>query len=441
MANVLVIGSGLGGAFTALVLKHSGLNPTLYDQVNIVDKIQSSQGDAAAVFFGDVGGSIAIYNNGLRVLERYGLIEEIYAAAHSSTPHMNFMKMDGTDPIRYTRKAENGLPMVQILRTTLHNIMMRAAQRAGVRCFTGKRIVDLTESRDSVTVSFADGTQATGDFVVAADGIHSATRHMLFPTCKAPVFYAKGYVGIFDRKTIDGERVEYPNPLGLYSDGVIGCAMYASHIGEERGGWTLVLLEDKKAGDQDNVDWVPIKVKDLPKEAEKLAVIVESWGAAQCVINTVRHATRITPVTVWDLPDLPSFYKGRVLLLGDAAHGTIPTLGQGLGQALEDAGALGQLLAEFPDAKKDYKTIFEIYEKVRLPHTHAAAKGARDIGGRLKSNNKVQAVIGRYIMKGIMWYRNKYGHFDAFVQYDYTQDVAAAIAEHRSTQRVASAAV
>ncbi|KAJ3021686.1 UNVERIFIED_CONTAM: hypothetical protein HDU68_009512 [Siphonaria sp. JEL0065] len=436
MANILVIGSGLAGAFTALVLKESGHNPTLYDQVNIVDKMQHADGDASVVFFGDVGGSIAIYNNGLRVLERYGLIEEVYAAAHSSTPHMNFMKMDGSDPIRYTRKAENGLPMVQVLRTTLHNIMMRAAQKAGVRCFTGKRICNVQEHDDSVTATFSDGTSATGDFLFAADGIHSFTRHMLFPDAKAPVFYARGYVGIFDRKEVDGEKIEFQHPLGLYSDGLVGCAMYASHIGEERGGWTLVLLQDKPAGETDNKDWVPVTVADLPREATKLATVVESWGSHKSVVNTVKYATRITPVTVWDLPDLASFYKGRVLLVGDAAHGTIPTLGQGLGQGLEDAGVLGQLLGEF-DLKTEYKTIFELYEKVRLPHTRAAAKGARDIGGRLKAHNKVQAFVGRHIMRGIMWYRNTYGHFDAFVEYDYRLDVLQAVAEYKK-QRSAS---
>ncbi|KAJ3058416.1 hypothetical protein HDU99_006812, partial [Rhizoclosmatium hyalinum] len=115
-----------------------------------------------------------------------------------------------------------------------------------------------------------------------------------------------------------------------------------------------------------NTDWSP--VKNLSEERGNLARDAESWGFKRNIVDNIRVAKQLTPLIVLDLPDLPQYYSSRVVLIGDAAHGILPTNGQGLNLALEDAGTLGDLFGYFKTAQDPVPRVFELYEKIRKPH-------------------------------------------------------------------------
>ncbi|KAJ3285476.1 hypothetical protein HDU79_007320, partial [Rhizoclosmatium sp. JEL0117] len=175
--HALIVGSGLVGAATAIALSQVGIESTLYDQVDLVQAALNSGGAPVAVDFGDSGGSVVLAASGLRVLRTLGLLDEVMAASLPSKTTYWF-KIDGSAPIaldaaNVNRKAGETdpalQPPVQILRSKLHSILMQACHKAGVRCFTGKKLSGVVEEEQGVTAKFADGSSATGDFLIGAD--------------------------------------------------------------------------------------------------------------------------------------------------------------------------------------------------------------------------------------------------------------------------------
>ncbi|KAJ3078565.1 hypothetical protein HDU99_000517, partial [Rhizoclosmatium hyalinum] len=160
-------------------------------------------------------------------------------------------------------------------------------------------------------------------------------------------------------------------------------------------------------------------------ESALLADEVASWGTNANVVKCIRHAKRIAPVNLYDLPDLSSFHKGRVILVGDAAHGTVPMAAQGLNQAIEDGGVLGDLLGHFQDT--DYKRAFELYDQIRVPRTHMCASNARGTWNRMKADNAIQAKIGRFMMRLVFTIMRIFGKDDEMFYHDFRDDVSAAV--------------
>ncbi|KAJ3278614.1 hypothetical protein HDU79_001428, partial [Rhizoclosmatium sp. JEL0117] len=184
MPTVIIVGSGLVGAATALAFHQVGIKCTLYDQVNPVEAVM----DGRAIEFGASGGCVSIQAGGLRVLKTLGLLDECIEKGQPH-PYLSFSKINGSSQIvadarTSNKKAGETDPKLQtplqILRSTLHNILMRACHRVGIKTLINKKLLDIKQNSDSVTVTFVDGTEATADLLIGADGIHSATRRKVF---------------------------------------------------------------------------------------------------------------------------------------------------------------------------------------------------------------------------------------------------------------------
>ncbi|KAI9342272.1 hypothetical protein BDR26DRAFT_967517 [Obelidium mucronatum] len=430
MSKVLVIGSGPAGVLTAIALKRQGLEPTLYDKVEPLAALKEAAvaGDVPTIQFGEVGGSVSLYGNGLRALRNLGLhaaIEELRSIDTFKTMH--FMLMDGTDHIvrKVSTTKPGELPPFVVYRSLFHAVLMRAAHSLGIRSYSGKKIQNLIQDASGVTVEFEDGTAVSGDLVVGADGIHSKTRRLVFESAPKPICFGTGYLGVLDRGVVaDGTTtVDFEHDMGLYMDPLKGNHIYFNRCGVVEGSFAVLDLNFSTI-DQELDEWRP--VTNLPKEAEKLAATVDSWGAPKCVGMCIRNAKRITPVNLYDLPDLPILYKGRVVFVGDAAHGTLPTYGQGLNQAIEDAAALGDLFGHFKEAE-DYSKVFEIYNKVRLPRVHKCAELSRGVAARFRAASPFAMRVGRFIMKVIFTITNMLELNDAILYHDYRKDLVEAV--------------
>ncbi|KAJ3061898.1 hypothetical protein HDU99_005405, partial [Rhizoclosmatium hyalinum] len=230
--------------------------------------------------------------------------------------------------------------------------------------------------------------------------------------------FGTGYVGVVDLgERPDGTVVDFKHNAGIYGDPLNSRLIAGARCGKDVGAFFVVDLNPKKLFDAGD-DWRPFS--DLPKESALLADTVASWGADQSVVNCIRYSKRVTPANLYDLPDLKTFYKGRVVLIGDAAHGTIPFYGQGFNQALEDAGVLADLMGHFQD---DFKTAFEKYDQIRIPRTRLCSETARKTGSRMKASSKAEARIGRFIMRMVFTVQNAFGFDDEVYYHDFRQDV------------------
>ncbi|KXS21663.1 hypothetical protein M427DRAFT_275936 [Gonapodya prolifera JEL478] len=114
---------------------------------------------------------------------------------------MYLMLMDGSDRIRQNFANHDGelSKDVQILRSSYNRILMSRCSKAGIPFHANKCVAEVQQTETQVTVTFTDGTTATGDFLIAADGINSKLRTLLFPEEKPVQRSGIGFVGLFDQ--------------------------------------------------------------------------------------------------------------------------------------------------------------------------------------------------------------------------------------------------
>ncbi|KAJ3350936.1 hypothetical protein HDU83_009355 [Entophlyctis luteolus] len=404
--NVIVVGSGLVGVSLALALAKAGHHPTLYDQVDLVQTaLEAKPGTLATVDFGDVGGSVMVQAAGMKVLKSLGVFDEVDAAGKRATS-ITYSKIDGSsqyglDPGAIASSEPDPslrLP-IQILRGKLHHILTVACQKLGVKMFTSKKILSLEQTETGVTCKFTDGTTAYGDLLAGADGIHSKTRRLLFgEELKARFIGNIGYIGVCNTKehniTIDKE-------CAFYIDRFHKRDMMTFKVSDDRDAFFVGTFAEPDAEATD--DWRPYS--DLPKHSALLSAMVKSWGVPKSCVSLIEKAYRVTPATMYDLDDLPSFVKGRVFLIGDSAHGMPTNAGLGLSTGLMDVGVLYELMQKFPEPSQ-IDTVLSYYNKLRVEHSHAIAAESRGMAKQTYSDSKFGAAVGHLVFRFVCFGMN-----------------------------------
>ncbi|WP_199512077.1 FAD-dependent monooxygenase [Nucisporomicrobium flavum] len=314
--SVLVVGAGAAGAATAILLADGGVSVDLID----------IRPDAGAT-----GSGITLQGNALRVLRSLGVWEEVRSQGYA----FDSLGLRAPDPhgtliaeFDDLRTGGPDLPAtVGMYRPDLARILMTRAAAAGVKVRYGTTYTALSQDDAGVDVTFADGSAGRYDLVVGADGIRSWTRRMLGINLET---HSVG-MGIWRAFTARPASVTRTD---LYYGGRCYIAGYCP-TGEDS--LYAYLVED--AQDRSTLS---------PQEA--LAVMRDLAQAYHGPWDDIRE-TLTDPARVnytWFeshvLP--PPWNRGRVVLLGDAAHACPPTLAQGAAQALEDAAVLAELLLD-----------------------------------------------------------------------------------------------
>ncbi|KAJ3030311.1 UNVERIFIED_CONTAM: hypothetical protein HDU68_009464 [Siphonaria sp. JEL0065] len=433
--KVSIIGCGLNGAALALALKQHGHEPTLYDKFDIAEAIQAANGGPISMGFGDVGGGVLIQANGLRMLKKLGVLHKVIAAGYIKTDQLEFSKIDGSSPIflNLASKLETDPELqhsVQILRSKLHNILMVECQALGVRVFTSKKLLSLQETETEVVCSFEDGTSAASDLVVGADGMHSATRRQIFgEDSKAEFTGVVGYLGVTKLGPGGqfGEIAEFDKSLHISTDRINRKEVTLCKVNEETISFTVTEFSEPDS-DMSSGTWRPYS--NLPKESARLATLVESWGVSKNSVSCIRNASRITPMAIYQLPLLPTFSKGRVVLVGDAAHGMRPNVGQGLSMGLEDVITLVGALNAFA-VPEDLDKALTVYNNVRLPRIQRMLNDAQMVADSTYTDSPFKGKVLHFVTRVMISASNFFHTNDKLVAYDPTEDVATAVAEFK----------
>ncbi|MEU7863742.1 FAD-dependent monooxygenase [Nonomuraea sp. NPDC049141] len=350
--KALIIGCGIGGPATAMALRAAGIDAAIFEAYQ--DKAEG------------VGSFLNVASNGLDALRVLGAHRGVMAAG-IPTPHMVMWSGSG----KRLGEVANGLPLDDgtvshtILRSDLYRIVRDEAVSRGIPISYGKRLVSFDDTGDQVTARFEDGTEETGDVLIAADGVHSRTRALLDPGAPAP-----RYSGLYSFGGIvrDGDFTGEP---GVYNMVFGKRAFFGYTVTVSGETWWFANLP-RELGDVPP-DWKPLLVEAFKDDANFSAELVS------------RSKVDLA-LPVYDLPPLQTWHKGRVVLTGDAAHATSPSAGQGASQAIEDAIVLARCLRD----AADHREAFERFEAERRERAERVVAYSRTI-----SNSKAAGPVGR----------------------------------------------
>ena len=349
--TALVIGGGIAGPVAATALAMAGIDAAVYD---------ARPADPASA--NGIGGSLALEPNGMAALRVVGADDDARSAA---TPITRSIMSIASRPGREMPTPQGLGPRQLIDRGALHRILRNRAERAGVRIHDAKKLIHVDERRDGVTAHFADGTHASADVLIGADGVHSTVRRLIDP--EAP---GARYLGL----------------LGF--EGLAGDAPDTAHL--EPG--TMTFAFGRRAyylywkRPDGRIGWganLPSPQHMTLKEAR--AVAAEEWlttlrSAYANDVPGARLAAETTSQTLQAvgglhiMPPVPHWHRSRMVLVGDAVHAPSNSTGQGASLAMESAIQLARCLRDVSDVASAFAT----YERLRRPRVEKiAARGAR----------------------------------------------------------------
>jgi salicylate hydroxylase len=349
--RVAIVGAGIGGLCLGLALRERGMRAAVFEQASELTEI---------------GAAVALSANATRELLRLGLGSRLDSVATIPT---ELIYRDGKDghriaahPVRngghYLRRF--GAPYYGVHRAQLQAVLGDALGTGDLHL--GRRLVHLVEEADSVVLRFADGRVEHADLVVGADGVRSAVRRYI-TGCDDTVYSGtsafRGIVPMAELPSLpDPEAIQFwmgPDAHLLHyaiGGGADSVNFFAVVEGPpswpQEGSWTAAVGPDEAGAAF--AGWHPAVLE---------------------MVTAVPHAVRwalfaVRPLTRW--------YRGRVVLIGDAAHGMLPHHGQGANTTIEDAFALAALLADAGPA--NLEAAFAAHQHLRRARTRTIQRSS-----------------------------------------------------------------
>ncbi|TFK88619.1 FAD/NAD(P)-binding domain-containing protein [Polyporus arcularius HHB13444] len=356
--KVIIPGGGIAGPVLAMLLKAKGYDPVIYERA-----------DGPT----DMGLSLGLQPNGLRVLGLIpGLLDEIDRCPVDEMISYSILPGEERELMRNKfprERFDHGIEGVK--RPVLLRALIEGAQARGVPVHFGHQLVDFEQHEESVIVKFANGKTDEGSFVIGCDGLHSNTRICLFGEEEASFTGLTQTGGISPIPEIYKSQGLHP-AFNIYADGVHMIGIAANHT---QVGWAITKREPEAKETWRGMD------EARQEEFKEGPFSKLPFGGGELI----RTAERIIKYGLYDRPELQSWHKNRVVLIGDAAHPTSPHLGQGANQALEDIYHLVRLLVKHnPTASAPstatLESVFTELEQLRIPRTSELVKKARKMG-------------------------------------------------------------
>jgi len=339
--HVLIAGGGIGGLTLAHALRVAGIGSTVFERAEVLRP---------------VGAGITVQMNAMMALRSIGLAD---AVAREGIPLASLSTLDPAGrlinrlPVEQMER-ELGIPAIAIRRSRLQQVLLGELAPAQVR--TGCEVTGFHDEGSRVTVTLSDGTSATGDVLVGADGLHSVVRRTLW----ADETRYSGYTS-WRGITTELPRAEPRAATETWGPGARFGIVPVGH-GE------IYWYATRNA---------PAGGKDEPGRSR--AALLEVFGHWHAPIAPLLESTpqeQLFRTDIFDRKPLTRWSQGRVTILGDAAHPMTPNMGQGGCQAIEDAVVLARCLAR----EADLPTALAAYEHRRLRRANTIVNQSFQLG-------------------------------------------------------------
>jgi salicylate hydroxylase len=348
MRQALVVGGGIGGLAAALSASRAGWDVRLYER---------------APAFSEVGAGVQLGPNVVRVLHGWGLEAELARVAAFPDRLQVRDALSGQAlgmlPLGARTVQRYGAPYATIARADLHGLLLGALQaRSNLWFNLGSAVARFTDSGSVVTIKTTEGLEVEGDALIGADGLWSCVREQLLNDGPPRVTGHLAYRAMLPQASL---------PEALRSQQVtawLGPRLHVVQYPVRGGEWlnVVAIVHGQVAGDLQSWDH-------SANGADLQAATRLTSAPLRDLIEAVTQgpSTSSPAWRLWALCDRPPMTsahqqaKGRVALLGDAAHPMRPYLAQGAGMAIEDAAALGSALAQGLDPAFDVQTVLQRY--------------------------------------------------------------------------------
>jgi 2-polyprenyl-6-methoxyphenol hydroxylase-like FAD-dependent oxidoreductase len=356
----LIIGGGIAGLTAAIALQRRGI------AVKVCE---------AAPQILPLGAGIWMAPNAMQVFHRLGVADKVQAGG---VPLRNIQVVDARmQPIMRTNqeriRQRFGYTTTAIRRAALQEILL--AELAPADVLLSKQYVGLSEDEAGVSVAFADGSTLRGAFVIAADGIHSPIRSQLFPEVR---FRGTGHVVWRGMSALELAPAYKQAIMEAWAQGV---RFGFSEIADGLVDWFVVV-----PGTAIGADRTELKAK--------LQAIFQEFAYPIPDILAAAEESRIIRNEISDFDPIPRWSRGKVCLIGDAAHASTPYMGQGGCQAVEDAYVIARCLQREPSVEQAFAAL----QQLRRPKASHIVKTSR-LMGRIGYLHNAAGALRNFIIR------------------------------------------
>ncbi len=371
--KALIIGGGIAGPVTAIFLQKAGIDAEVFE---------------AWPYSTGIGGGLQIAPNGMHVLAEIGLASEMIRRG-SIAESFDFYSQSGArlGAVNQNMEARFGQPAVNMCRATLNEALIDKAWCENVELRFEKRLVAIEDRADRPVIAyFADGSSAEGDFVIGADGVHSAVRGHVIPNGPKPFDTGLiGFGGFVPRSVIEDTPIGQRVLTTFGQSGFFGYGFCSSAPTDGVMWWSTQPSH--------GVDAAEFRAMSQDALRRHLRQFHAGWHDP--IPRILDAAENIVVTDTLDVATLPTWSRKRTLLIGDAAHATSPHAGQGASLALEDAMRLGRLMLD----RQKLGLTFQNFEAERRPRAEKIVALARRNGNSKREFSPTGAWIRDRMLK------------------------------------------
>ncbi|MBV8660455.1 MAG: FAD-dependent monooxygenase [Burkholderiales bacterium] len=350
--KVMIVGGGIAGLVSAIALHKARIPATVYE--------------AADYGHEGVGAYLTVAVNGLHALKAIDV--DIASLGGFETPRMALSLGSGLRlaEFDYGPVTADGVRSLTIRRATLYASLRDEALRRGIQIEYGKRLRYAQRvTGGQVRATFADGSEAVGDVLIGADGLGSRVRALIDAQAPRP-----RYVGLLNTGGY-ARGIAVPGAPGTMQM-IFGRRCFFGYIPHPNGE-VLWFANPASKREQTKAELAAITPAQWRAELEALFAIDDTPA-----LDIIRATAEIIPPwNTYDFPTVPTWHRDGMIIIGDAAHATSPSSGQGASMAIEDAVALAICLRDGADVEAAFAR-FETMRRERVERVVALGKKAGD---------------------------------------------------------------
>ncbi len=340
--RILIAGAGIGGLSAASCLMKAGHHVEIYEQ---------------APQLGEVGAGIQVSANAMHVLRHLGLEDAVTRAGVQPGAYVFRLHDTGEVIQRFSLSEEHermhGAPYTQLHRADLHDILAARARQSDPNVVRlNHKVTGFTESADGVALHFADGTSARGDLLIGADGLKSPVRAQMIGAAPATYTGDAAWRVVVPAERLPKDLLETVMSVFMGPEGHVVC--YYLRAGALLN--FVGIVETEELSEESwtvKLPWTMLKAR------------FDGWHPALQTIIDAADKDQCYRWSLFNRPPIREWSTGRVTLLGDAAHPTLPYLAQGAVMAIEDGAVLARALG----TSDTIAEALQVYQRNRVDRT------------------------------------------------------------------------